>query len=29
MDKKKGRVLLPQNVVPIKYDLSLEVDIER
>jgi hypothetical protein len=28
-DKAKGRVLLPQNVVPTKYDLTLEPDLER
>jgi hypothetical protein len=28
-DKAKGRVLLPQDVVPEKYDLTLEVDLER
>ena len=28
-NKAEGRVLLPSSVVPIKYDLSLEVDLER
>lgn len=28
-DKSKGRVLLPRNVMPLKYDLTLEVDLER
>lgn len=28
-DKAKGRVLLPRNVMPLKYDLTLEVDLER
>ncbi len=28
-DKARGRVLLPRNVMPLKYDLTLEVDLER
>ena len=28
-DKSKGRVLLPRNVMPLKYELTLEVDLER
>jgi len=28
-DKAKGRVLLPKNVVPLKYDLTFDVDLEK
>jgi hypothetical protein len=28
-DKAKGRVLLPRTIMPLKYDLTLEVDLER
>jgi hypothetical protein len=28
-EKAKGRVLLPKNVVPLKYDLTLDVDLDK
>mmetsp|Transcript_13709 Transcript_13709/g.19373 ORF Transcript_13709/g.19373 Transcript_13709/m.19373 type:complete len:883 (-) Transcript_13709:45-2693(-) len=28
-DKKSGRVLLPSNVVPVKYEIQIEPDLER